>query len=201
MTDRLAEAKALIREKMRGIRNGFDAETIREKSARIAERLRTFEPFANAETVCCYLALPYEVQTEGILDLCWSAGRRVCVPFFDAAEDEYGLAWLEKADAVRPGPAGIPQPIGIRRAPPGVVDLMIVPGVAFDAFGRRLGHGGGHYDQLLSQGRAFKIGIAFESQLIDPVPTGPDDVTMDVVVTECRIYPSAAQAAGDVAKP
>ena len=189
-------AKEALRERMREVRAALDPEAVSARSAQIEERLTSLAAFAHAHVVGCYLALPREVQTRGLVDRCRKLGKKVCVPA-RTQDGSYAMAWLDRDDETVPGPLGIRQPQAVRPAPQREIDLMIVPGVAFDRNARRLGHGGGHFDRLLAKCSAVKVGLAFEVQVVDEVPADPHDVAMDLVVTEEAIYPLAGRPARD----
>ena len=97
-----------------------------------------------------------------------------------------------------PNHFGIPQPpeAAARFMPTGTVSLFLVPGLGFDASGGRLGYGLGFYDRAFASAApgALKVGLAFEAQFLERVPTGPHDVPMDIVVTEDRVIPAAPGA-------
>jgi 5-formyltetrahydrofolate cyclo-ligase len=100
------------------------------------------------------------------------------------------LARLAPAAALAPGRHGIPEPVAPDWTHPEIIELAIIPGLAFDRRGDRLGHGAGHYDRLLAQAplkSALKIGLAFAFQLREFVPATARDVAMDGVVTEAEI--------------
>ena len=108
------------------------------------------------------------------------------------------MAWLAEGEPLAPGRWSVPEPAAPRWVAAEDVDLALVPGLAFDAAGGRLGHGGGYYDRLLARAEpriACRAGIAWACQIVDRVPTGPHDVRMDWVVTEKeirRVAPAAA---------
>jgi 5-formyltetrahydrofolate cyclo-ligase len=139
--------------------------------------------------VACYLATPGEVGTDRILRACFEAGKTVAVPARRGAPSDYGLCLLTPGAPLRAGALGILEPAVLEWVEAGGMDLIVVPGVAFDAAGRRLGHGLGCYDRLLADaGRAFKAGLAFDWQLVPEVPADAHDVAMDAVVTERALY-------------
>jgi 5-formyltetrahydrofolate cyclo-ligase len=197
MPDNSLMSKESLRTRMREVRAGLSPERISVDSGKIADQLFSLAAFTRARVVGCYMALSHEVQTIEIVQQCRRAGKRVCVPA-RAEDGSYLMAWLNEGDETVAGPWRIVQPKELRPAAQREIDLMIVPGLAFDRRARRLGHGGGHYDRLLARSSAFKVGLAFEAQIVGEVPVEPRDVPMDFVVTEERIYPLAARAAGDV---
>ena len=190
-SESVSAAKRAIRDRTRERRCAVDARWIAQASAAIVRRVVAMDEFAGARVVCCYVATTGEAQTEGIIKACRTAGKKVCVPALDEEEGCYRLAWLMPGADLVSGPMGIREPREKRWAPVAEVDLMIVPGVAFDAEGGRVGHGFGHYDRLLAdpQGtRCFTVGLAFDFQVWDGVPTEIRDVRMDAVVTETRCH-------------
>ena len=153
-------------------------------SARIREQVLARPEWAAAASVALYLSLPGEVQTAELVAAAHAAGKRVCVPAWRADEDGYAFAWLRPGAAMRRGRMGIAEPVAPEWAAPGEIGLVLVPLVAFDRHGRRLGHGGGHFDRLLARCAAPRVGLAFEVQRLTAVPVEPHDVPLDLVVTE-----------------
>lgn len=142
----------------------------------------------------CYLALPHEVQTSELLHHAWTTGKRVAVPAERYGPDQYDLAWYRPGDALRTGGYKIQEPVSPEWVIPGELDVLIVPCVAFDDFGRRLGHGGGHYDRLMSLHTCTRICLAFDEQRLDAVPVGPRDVIVDFIATESGVLKAKAPA-------
>ena len=186
--------KAQLRECIRRQRRELAPQWVERQSLRIAGRVFALPEFAQARSVACYLALPAEVQTAGILERCWKDAKRVHVPALQRQQGRYALAEMAAGEALARGPLGVPEPAQPRWTAEGEVDLALVPGVAFDARGGRVGHGGGHYDRLLralgvAAGRQglVAVGLAFEFQVFDRVPVAENDVRVDAVVTEDRL--------------
>jgi len=185
----LAERKTILRAEMRRRRTERDTEWVRRQSDCIAGRLLGLEPFRGACVVGVYLSTPFEVQTDTILEACWDAAKLVCAPRWDPRLRAYAMAVLERHAATEAGPRHCPQPRRDSPAAPDRIDFWLVPGLAFDAGGGRLGHGGGHYDRLLSSpaaAGAFRLGLAFDFQIVARIPMGKDDVRLDAVLTETR---------------
>jgi len=135
------------------------------------------------------------VQTAPLIAACRRAGKRICVPAYDARAGHYRFAWLTENDALTRGRWGIPEPTVPEwvEAPEKTVHLVLVPGLQFDRARRRLGHGGGYFDRLLEGLTACKIGLAAEAQLARRVPVEEYDVVMDLVVTDQGLYPAPAR--------
>jgi 5-formyltetrahydrofolate cyclo-ligase len=165
-----------------------------EASEIICTRLAALPEYLAAETVMGYVHFRSEVRTRGFLAAALLAGKRIVVPYCD--EDRLGLFLLKSMDELAPSPWGIPEPkpalrsLADRRVDASALDLVVVPGVAFDRRGGRLGHGKGYYDKLLVRVRpeAPLVALAFECQLAHEVPALPHDVPMDKVITEKAVY-------------
>lgn len=190
-------AKEMIRTAMRQKRQGVPNTWIQMRSARIQERIRNLVEFRAAPVVCGYLAMMKEVQTNAILREAWRLGKRVCVPAYDRQEQRYRPAWLEAEDQLRPGIFRIFEPERVRWVESLTIALALVPGVAFDRHRGRLGHGRGFFDQILADPLVrfeYKLGLAFEFQIVTYIPCEEHDIRMDAVITEDRIYSGGATA-------
>ena len=144
--------------------------------------------FRRARFVCCYVALPYEVQTWRMIEDVLSRGKRVAVPVVQPGSNRLRLSEVRDPDAeLLPGAFGVWEPVhsALRPVDPGDLDLVLVPGLAFDRAGHRLGHGLGYYDRFLaSLPRSIPtVGLAFAWQLVDRLPTSPHDYAVSAVLT------------------
>lgn len=170
-----------------------------EKSRAILERVFALPAFRDARAVQFYLDTGSEVRTRSFIPRAVELGKRVIVPY--CAQDKRGqevlrLFPLESLDELEAGAFGILEPKVALRDRPGKqwdirdVDLVLVPGVVFDRRGGRIGHGRAYYDELLRLARpdCWLVGLAYECQVVDEVPMGPQDVYMDLVVTEQNVY-------------
>jgi 5-formyltetrahydrofolate cyclo-ligase len=163
-------------------------------SRRIWDKILTLPQFVRASTVMTYLEIGGEVRTRQYVPELWRLGKKVVVPYCIARE--LRLFHLKQMDELNPGTWNIlePKPEWQQRAERHVeaaeLDLIIVPGVAFDRNCRRLGQGKGYYDRFLEHVRpgALKISPAFECQLVDKIPVLPHDVRVDMVITENAVY-------------
>ncbi|MCD0458720.1 5-formyltetrahydrofolate cyclo-ligase [Roseiconus lacunae] len=169
----------------------------------ICQRLNEIESFQNAVTVLWYVGARDEVSTiecisHQLQDQTDCLGptrnhKRVIVPYCEG--DDLCLFELLAVDELRPGAFGIREPaVELRGTParildPSAIDFVVVPGLAFDLSGRRLGYGRGFYDRMLSHLRpeVDKAGLLFERQIVERVPTDDHDVQMDWLVTETRL--------------
>lgn len=163
-------------------------------SARVCNLLTGMQEYAITRTLATYVALPEEVQTQGLIHRAWNDGKEVAVPC--CCGNELRLFCLKSMDDLAPGALGILEPRvdlqkqGARWCDIAGINLFVLPGVAFDRLGGRLGHGKGYYDRLLANTnrRIPKIALAFECQIVDRVPMTAHDVRIDVVVTERCIH-------------
>src|SRR4051812_2636204 len=152
--------------------------------------------YAAARTVLFYVDVRSEVRTRHYLPTALTHGKKVVVPWCND-QGELELFHLESMDELAVGMYRILEPKPeLRRLPakqvePRALDLVMVPGVAFDRTGARMGHGKGYYDKLLQHARpdAPLVALAFECQLFPEIPTAPHDVFMDKVITEKAVYP------------
>ena len=151
-------------------------------STAVVEKFQSLEIFKTARAVGAYLPLPGEVD---ITPLFRSLEKTFCIPAFDEASGGYRMAKL--TPGLKKGRFGIPEPAVPVFAAEDELDLIIVPGVAFDCAGRRIGRGGGFYDRLLPQYRAVRAGICFGFQCLETVPAQEHDIRMDWVVTETQV--------------
>lgn len=162
-------------------------------SAAIQRKVLEEDWWAAAFGVGLYRALPVEPATDWLLADALGRGARVAVPM--ARRKGYRWGTVEADTRWVKGPYGVLEPERGGRAAAGDLRVVAVPGLAFDRRGGRLGHGGGHYDRLLSQTRGLLVGLCVEDCLVEDIPMERHDVPVDVVVTEKRICfaPSAAR--------
>lgn len=178
--------KQAIRDQMRVARATLDQAAIRDKSEAIMAGLDAMTEEMSGSVCGAYLAKPDEVQLDDFLGSWIAGGGRVCVPKFRPATQLYEMVWLDDVKNVTTGRHGVREPLADDPAWLYEVDFILVPGVAFDLNGGRLGHGLGYYDRLLSGVAAPKIGLAFDFQIVETVPVSDQDVKMDGILTESR---------------
>ena len=197
-----AEMQELKRQIRRRAESARQTQTDKDSLSRaICDRFAALPEYSAAGTVMLYVGIRSEVRTQPLLSVAVAQGKRVVVPY--CVGNELGLFLLESLDELAPGIYGIPEPRPELRALPGKrlqaerIDVVMVPGVAFDRRGGRLGHGKGYYDRFLPRLRpdALAVGVAFECQLVPEVPMLPGDVFMDRVITEKAVYPGRGRSA------
>ena len=157
----------------------------------ILEKLLSDKRWKTSIRVGCYLAMPEEVPTQLILEQAWQVGKQVAVPVVSPDRRQMHFQQLDSLDQLAPGPLGILQPrVPASKVRFGRQDLLLIPGVAFDTHGNRIGMGKGFYDRYLPDCLAHRCGIAFDIQLVSQLPSAPYDIPVDMLVTEKRIMHS-----------
>lgn len=128
-----------------------------------------------------------EVSTAPIIEALHERGARVVLPFLEDGGMRMGVH--ERRDRLVPTSYGPGEPATRVAVDPASIDLIVVPGLAFDRAGNRLGYGGGHYDRFLRSlpPPTIRVGMAFAEQIVDEVPHGPGDEAVDLVVTPDQI--------------
>lgn len=187
--------KATLRRRILARRDALDPAARAERSAAIVARLASMAAFQRARSVLAYASFGSEPDTWPFLRAVLAEGRTLLLPRVDRGARRLVLhRVVDLTRDLAPGTWGIPEPLPGRCPALAVpaADVVLVPGVAFDRTGGRLGYGGGYYDRLLAAWpgpRPPLIAPAFELQLVDAVPLGPGDHRVDRVVTETRVYP------------
>ena len=184
----IAKAKAELRERVRAAVRSMGEAAHREASARICDLVVSTEAFSRARTVVAFWALPGEPDVRGLMDEASRRGVRICLP--RVRGDQVELVRIETvADPVRRSDLGVLEPVGGIVVSLDAVDLALVPGVAFDASGGRLGRGRGFFDRLLG-GRAADCpvcGVCFAGAMVESVPMDAHDARVDAVATEAGV--------------
>lgn len=181
-----------VRQGVLAARTALSPRSVKEKSGAVMDRVMSLEAYLKAKSLMVYVDFRNEVQTGGLIVRSLAAGKIVSVPITDVKGRKLIPSRLMSyPEDLAPGTWGIlePRPECVRPLDPGELDLVIVPGVAFDPKGNRLGYGGGFYDRFLPRTRPGTVYIApaFEVQVVDDVFPGSHDVPVHVIVTEKRI--------------
>lgn len=160
----------------------------RRKSEAIRRKVLRLAAFRRARTVGCYVALPYEVQTWRLIEEMLTKGKRVVVPVAKPKTRRLQLSELrDPSEDLAPSTFGVwePRPAAFRPISAKKLDLVVVPGLAFDRRGHRLGHGYGYFDRFLSRlpKDTPTIGLAFRFQLFDRLPVAAHDHAVKTILT------------------
>ena len=167
-------------------RRALSHEDITEKSRAISTRLMPF--LEKADTIMCYIAAFNEPRTADIIQRLFDAGKKIVVPVSDALTCTILPSYLTSPGKLIRGEYGIPEPSEFIPADIGDIDISIIPGIAFDRSGMRIGFGKGYYDRFLAEFSGMKIGLCYELQLYDSIPHDSHDIPMDIIITEGSIY-------------
>jgi 5-formyltetrahydrofolate cyclo-ligase len=173
--------RAEVREHLRNL----TAEAQEFQSRRACETFLAQEVYAKCRSILLYMPLRGEVDVRLIFERAISDGKDVALPRFLPETGVYG-AFFVGDEPLAAGPFSVLEPSMNHPAPLNRLDLIIAPGLAFDARGRRLGRGKGFYDRLLSTAAGVKCGICFAEQLLAEIPVEPHDVVLDFIATPTR---------------
>lgn len=184
--------KTKLREEAHARRNAQENKD--ELSRAIVAKFLALPEYAAATTIMFYVDVRSEVRTRHDLELAITTGKKIVVPY--CVDGELELFLLSDMNELQIGMYKILEPRAeLRKLPEKMVDvksldLIMVPGVAFDRRGARMGHGKGYYDKLLEHARpeAKFIALAFECQLFPEIPVQDHDIFMDKIITEAAIY-------------
>jgi 5-formyltetrahydrofolate cyclo-ligase len=186
------QKKKELRKKIQEARDRLPAEERDALSAHVADNLWSLPAFATARSVLFFISFRSEVNTVPMIERAIADGKTTCLPSTDV--ESRGMIASRVLDMEKDLVLGNydilePRPEAVRPVPAGSIDVVIMPGVAFDASGRRLGYGGGYYDRFLGKcsPRCRLIALAFELQLVDEVPCAEHDRLIHTIVTENRI--------------
>lgn len=168
---------------MRGKRRALSADDQKEAARAVYERLLDYVPYKRARVVMAYMAVRGEVSLAPVIGDILESGRELLLPRCEAP----GIMTARKIrgmEDLAPGAFGVPEPKAeCDVIDPAEIDLILVPGVAFDPAGRRLGQGGGYYDRFLEKTPAYRAGVCHDFALLEAVPFEVHDMTMDGVIT------------------
>ncbi|HDP74867.1 MAG TPA: 5-formyltetrahydrofolate cyclo-ligase [Bacteroidales bacterium] len=176
------ELKRQLRKAIKAQKLKLNPELARQKADYILSEIESIDSFRQAKTVLAFWSLPDEIDTHKFVTK-WASHKRIVLPVVNGDELELrlftGLEQMEKTNSF-----GIMEPKTGLLIKPEEIDFAIIPGVAFDLKGNRLGRGKGYYDRTMPLLKnAVKLGIAYEFQLIGSVPVSEHDVPVDLVIS------------------
>ena len=184
--------KERLRKRVLAVRMGLDRSQVEVSGQAILERVLGLEAYRRAKLVHTYVSSKEnEVDTRALICTCLAQGKRVAVPVVMPGAKAMAHALIDDLDQLVVGSYGLaqPDPAEIVWLPAeSRIDLVVVPGLAFDRRGQRIGWGGGYYDRFLAQVQTVKIGLCYDELVLDCIPGEPHDVPVDVVVAETAIY-------------
>ena len=188
MNPPLETAKATLRARVRSRLKKIPAPKRAAASRLICPRLQEQSAWLTAKSILIFAPLPDEPDIWPLLAVAIAAGKTVALPSFVPKTDSYiARRIIDPARDLVVGKFGIRE---VAELSPEMdlnqLDLVLVPGVAFDTRGGRLGRGKGFYDRLLTAVRGTKCGVAFDEQMVDAVPVGPRDISLNCILTPTR---------------
>jgi len=185
----IRKKKEEIRKKMIRRLRGHSSALRDERSLIIQEKLLLTKEFKAAGTVMAYVSLPQEVNTCNFIEEALKQGKRVAVPYIEPPNKTILASELKALECLEKGPFGTQQPkMSVKKTVAlKEIDLIVVPALAYDKKNMRLGRGKGFYDQFLSErdlSSAKTIGLAFDFQIVDSLPSDPHDRPVLSVITD-----------------
>lgn len=176
------QEKILLRNKIRTLKRQFTQTQLDELSLCVVNKITTNNHVINARTILLYYSLGDEVNTHILIDQLLSQGKIILLPYVIDHENMEIRMYKGTSD-LKSGAYGIMEPTGMKYTNINDIDVVLVPGISFDENGNRLGRGKGYYDRFLKKiPAAYKIGVCFDFQKQETIPTGPYDVRMDEII-------------------
>lgn len=176
------EEKKILRKKVKELKAQFSLEQKKEKSVAIWQKVEALKIFQEAKITMLYWSMDDEVFTHDFV-LKWVKKKKIILPSVQG--DNLILKEFKGLEDMKAGASfGIMEPQGKDFTDINAIELIIVPGVAFDKQNNRMGRGKAYYDKLLKNSNAYKLGVCFDFQLFDEVPVDEFDVKMDKVITD-----------------
>ena len=190
--EEIGAAKIQIREDISQMMAALSESKIAEKTRAIEARLFEFANFLEAKIALLYVNGDYEVQTENIIKQSYAYKKIVVLPAFDPEKFEMNLMKVDQfAKELVPGPRNVLEPNKNRckTVPMERIDIAIIPGLAFDEKGGRIGSGKGYYDRLIPKLAITtrKVALTFEEQIVPQIPMESHDKHVDIIITDRRI--------------
>ena len=173
--------KAELRREIRARKRAMTEEEIETRSAKLAQLFFASEAYQNAKTIYGYLPYNQEVRTVPMLTQALKDGKKVAVP--KVYGDEMKFLYLDDLNAVAKGYAGIPEPIADEPVAQDETALVLMPGLAFDPQGHRIGYGGGFYDKFLAaEPHHPTLALCYEFQMLPRLDVEDHDIPVDTVL-------------------
>ena len=172
--------KTEIRKQIRLLKKQYNAEELKEMSRNAIQRIEAHPSFLSAKTVLLYSSLADEVDTKPLISK-YAAKKTILLP--TVVGDDLELHVYHAESETKKGVFGIEESKGPLFTDYATIDLAVIPGMAFDRNGNRLGRGKGYYDRLLPKLNGKKIGVCFSFQFLDSIPCEKHDIPMDEIIT------------------
>jgi len=179
--------KSNLRQRLRAALHDLPEEDVQSRSSVACDRLANQPEYQRSEIIMVFLSLPHEVNTTQLVLKAWQDGKRVLAPRVSWEQRRMMPIEIRSlTENIEETQWNIRQPSEGTPIPIGMIDLVLVPGIGFDAAGNRLGRGKGFYDRFLAHPQFHGIicGLAFEQQLVEDIPPDPHDIPVHMLVTE-----------------
>src|SRR4030042_4967635 len=180
-------SKQSLREHFIKLRGNLTSYSVSQKSKDICQKLLNLTEIKSKKIFSCYLSINNEVETKLIIDILKRRKTKNFLPTYIDKKNEYFFCEFTSWQNLKKGPFDILQPTKTKIADPSLIDIAIIPGLAFSKSGVRLGYGKGVFDKLLSNSNALIIALAYDFQIIDKIPREKHDLIVDIIVTEKRV--------------
>lgn len=176
--------KSEIRKANKIKRASMEKAEVLEKSSKACAVFLKSEIYKDVKQIMLYMPLGNETDTTDIISKAFADGKKVIFPITDAETGEITPCYADENTQFTKGAFSVNEPRDMNVADVTEVDVILVPGIAFDRSGSRIGFGKGCYDRLLTNTSAVKVGFCYEFQLCDKIPSEEHDVKMDYIITE-----------------
>lgn len=189
--NQINKEKKILREKMIGLRNNLTIEEYLNKNRYIQNQFNSLEFRSSFHSFMSYVNMGYEVKTIEIIESLLKDGKKVTVPMCITKTTDLVASQIFSLDELQPSIFGLLEPKKefVRPTPPRDIEIVLVPGLAFDRIGNRLGYGKGYYDRFLKKltPNVLKIGLGYNFQVIKRIPVDHFDIPLDIIITEKEI--------------
>ncbi len=183
--------KAMIRDKMHVRRALLTPDEILHQSHRIMAHLRSSEIYTRAKVMMTYVDFKGEVATRPLINQALIEGKRIAVPVCNTETKDLTACEILSLEELVPSTFGLLEPDKnqLRPLDPKALDIILMPGLAFDRMGNRIGYGAGYYDRFLLKARpdSVKIAVVYAFQILQHVPVCPHDIPVDMILSETGI--------------
>lgn len=185
----ITQAKAALRRQVEDRLRQMELEARLVAGRRLCEAMRRHAFWRDARQLLCFAPMPGEIDIWPLVLSASREGKCVALPRYDRAAKFYTVHVIRSESDVVPGFWGIREPAADCPSPKSdLLDLIIVPGVAFNESGWRLGRGKGYYDRLLKAWRGRTCGVCYDEQMVEHIPVEPHDIQLDCILTPTRYF-------------
>jgi len=179
--ENIQEKKNIIRQQIKSLKKNLTVEEKKNRSNEIFSKIEQLNVFKKAKIIFTYWSLPDEVNTHKSI-IKWAKEKTILLPCI--VEGNLILKEFKGVEYMKQGQLNIFEPAGEIFSYYSKIELAIIPGVAFDNLKNRMGRGKGYYDNFLKDKFIFKVGVCFDFQLLDKIPSTNDDIKMDLIICD-----------------